>query len=78
MENQIEKRVKILQSNWGGEYLSIEFGDYIKSSGIISQLTPPATSQLNRIFECRNHPVGHGVFDDCLYRPAYFLGRYTL
>nr|GEU88614.1 hypothetical protein [Tanacetum cinerariifolium] len=38
----------------GGEYLSIEFFDHLKNYGIVSQLTPSKTPQLNRVAERRN------------------------
>nr|KAJ0195595.1 hypothetical protein LSAT_V11C700371250 [Lactuca sativa] len=43
VENQLDKTIKILRSDRGGEYLSQEFQDHLRSRGIISQLTPPRT-----------------------------------
>ena len=57
MDNQIGKSINILRSDWGKEYLSMEFGDYLKACDIISQLTPPTTPQLNRISEYRNYTL---------------------
>ena len=36
VENQLDKKMKILRSDRGGEYLSHEFGDYLKEYGIVS------------------------------------------
>jgi hypothetical protein len=36
VENQRDKKIKALQSNRGGEYLSHEFSNHIKSCGIVS------------------------------------------
>ncbi|GJW08910.1 retrotransposon protein, putative, ty1-copia subclass [Tanacetum coccineum] len=47
VENQLEKNIKALRSDRGGEYLSQEFLDHLRSHGIISQLTPPYTPQHN-------------------------------
>ncbi|GKD93679.1 retrotransposon protein, putative, ty1-copia subclass [Tanacetum coccineum] len=47
VENQLGKTIKALQSDQGGEYLSQEFLDHLKSRGIISQLTPPYMPQHN-------------------------------
>nr|GEY64474.1 hypothetical protein [Tanacetum cinerariifolium] len=47
VENQLGKTIKSLQSDQGGEYLSQEFLDHLRSRGIISQLTPPYTPQYN-------------------------------
>ncbi|KAI3782170.1 hypothetical protein L2E82_12204 [Cichorium intybus] len=43
VENQLGRKIKMLRSDRGGEYLSIEFLDYLKECGIVSQLTPPRT-----------------------------------
>ena len=57
VENQIGKSIKILRSDRGGEYLSTEFGTFLKECGIISQLTPPGTPQLNGVSERRNRTL---------------------
>ena len=54
VENQKGKSIKILRSDQGGEYLSTEFIDYLKECGIVSQLTPPNTPQLNGVAERKN------------------------
>jgi hypothetical protein len=41
VENQLNKGIKGLRSDHGGEYLSYEFTMYLKKCGIVSQLTPP-------------------------------------
>ena len=43
VENQLGRTIKMFRSDRGGEYLSIEFHDYLKECGIVSQLTPPRT-----------------------------------
>ena len=45
VQSQLGKNIKTLRSDRGGEYLSQEFIDHLKDSGIISQLTPPGTPQ---------------------------------
>jgi transposase InsO family protein len=57
VENQLGKSIKVLRSDRGGEYLSIEFIDYLKEHGIISQLSPPRTPQLNGVAERRNRTL---------------------
>ncbi|GJS37847.1 retrotransposon protein, putative, ty1-copia subclass [Tanacetum coccineum] len=49
VENQLGKTIKALPSDRGGEYISLEFKDYLKACGIVQQLTPPYTPQHNRI-----------------------------
>ena len=51
VENQCGKKIKALQSNRGGEYLSHEFSNHLKSCGIVPQLTPPGTPQSNGVSE---------------------------
>ena len=45
VENHRNKKIKFLQSDHGGEYLTYEFGLHLKQCGIVSQLTPPGTPQ---------------------------------
>ena len=45
VENQLDRKIKVLRSDRGGEYLSDEFKDFLKECGIVSQLTPPGTPQ---------------------------------
>ena len=57
VENQLDKRIKALRSDRGGEYLSNEFNTYLKEHGIIPQLTPPGTPQWNGVSERRNRTL---------------------
>ena len=57
VENHRNKKIKFLQSNRGGEYLSYEFGLHLKQCGIVSQLTPPGTPQRNGVSECCNRTL---------------------
>ena len=43
VENQLGKTINLLRSDRGGEYMSQEFDDHLKSRGIVPQLTPPGT-----------------------------------
>ena len=36
VENQLGRKIKVLRSDRGGEYLSLEFHDYLKECGIVS------------------------------------------
>ncbi|KAL0455296.1 UNVERIFIED_CONTAM: Retrovirus-related Pol polyprotein from transposon RE1 [Sesamum latifolium] len=54
VENQTGRKIKSLRSDRGGEYLSGESIDYLKENGILSQWTPPKTSQLNDVVKRRN------------------------
>ncbi|GJV11550.1 retrotransposon protein, putative, ty1-copia subclass [Tanacetum coccineum] len=57
VENQLEKTIKVLRSDRGGEYISQEFKDYLKACGIVQQLTPPYTPQHNGVSERRNRTL---------------------
>ena len=41
VENQCGKEIKALRSDRGGEYLSREFSDHLKSCGIVPKFTLP-------------------------------------
>ena len=57
VENQLGKTIKILRSDRGGEYLSLEFKEHLKARGIVQQLTPPYTPQHNGVSERRNRTL---------------------
>ncbi|KAJ4744212.1 Transposon Ty1-GR1 Gag-Pol polyprotein [Rhynchospora pubera] len=57
VENQLGRKIKVLRSDRGGEYLSHEFGNYLKECGIVPQLTPPGTPQWNGVSERRNRTL---------------------
>ena len=54
VENHRNMKIKFLQSDRGGEYLSCEFGLHIKQCGIVSQFTPPGALQHYGVSERRN------------------------
>ncbi|KAK4838721.1 hypothetical protein QYF36_015896 [Acer negundo] len=57
VENQLEKHIKILRSDRGGEYLSGEFQQYLIDNGIVSQFSAPGTPQQNGVAERRNRTL---------------------
>ena len=57
MENHCNKKMKFLQCDRRGEYLSYEFGLHIKQCGIVSQLTPPGTPQRYGVSERHNRTL---------------------
>nr|GEV37259.1 retrotransposon protein, putative, Ty1-copia subclass [Tanacetum cinerariifolium] len=57
VENQLRMTIKALRLDRGGEYLSQEFLDHLRSRGIISQLIPPYTPQHNGVLERRNQTL---------------------
>ncbi|GJV00806.1 retrotransposon protein, putative, ty1-copia subclass [Tanacetum coccineum] len=57
VENQLEKTIKSLRSDRGGEYMSQEFLDNLKEHGIIAHRTSPYTPQHNGVSEKRNQTL---------------------
>ncbi|KAJ9560577.1 hypothetical protein OSB04_005737 [Centaurea solstitialis] len=57
VQNQLDRKIKFLRSDRGGEYLSQEFGNHLIECGIVSQLTPPYTPQMNGVSERRNRTL---------------------
>ncbi|GJV47375.1 retrotransposon protein, putative, ty1-copia subclass [Tanacetum coccineum] len=57
VENKLEKTIKALRSDRGGEYIGQEFKDYLKACRIVQQLTPPYTPQHNEMSERRNRTL---------------------
>nr|GEV88130.1 retrotransposon protein, putative, Ty1-copia subclass [Tanacetum cinerariifolium] len=55
--NQLEKTIKTLRLDRGGEYISQEFKDYLKACEIVQQLTPPYTPQHNGASERSNRTL---------------------
>jgi transposase InsO family protein len=47
VENQLDKKIKRLRSDRGGEYLSNLFYEYYKECGIIHETTAPYSPQSN-------------------------------
>ncbi|KAJ9547558.1 hypothetical protein OSB04_020101 [Centaurea solstitialis] len=57
VHNQLGRKIKFLRSDRGGEYLSDEFDNHLMECGIVSQLTPPYTPQMNGVSERRNRTL---------------------
>ncbi|KAJ9541345.1 hypothetical protein OSB04_027851 [Centaurea solstitialis] len=67
VQNQLDRKIKFLRSDRGGEYLSQEFGNHLIECGIVSQLTPPYTPQMNG--------VSKGGIEHALETAGHILNR---
>ncbi|KAL0553858.1 hypothetical protein IC582_007762 [Cucumis melo] len=57
VENLLSKKIKILRSDRGGEYMDLRFQDYMIEHGIQSQLSAPGTPQQSGVSERRNRTL---------------------
>jgi transposase InsO family protein len=57
VENQLEKKIKRLRSDRGGEYFSNEFSEFCAVYGIIHERTSPYPPQSNGIAKRKNHTL---------------------
>ena len=57
VENQLEKKIKRVRSDRGGEYFSNEFDLFCAENGIIHERTPPYSPQSNGVAERKNRTL---------------------
>jgi hypothetical protein len=57
VENQLERKIKRLRSDRGGEYFSCDFSDFCVEHGIIHERTLPYSPQSNGVVERKNHTL---------------------
>ena len=55
--NQTDKRIKVLCTENGGEYMSKQFENYLKMKGLVHQTTVPHPPQQNGVAERLNHTI---------------------
>ena len=56
-ENQLDRKIKRLRSDHGGEYFSNEFDYFCAEHGIIHERTPPYSPQSNEVAERKNRTL---------------------
>ncbi|KAA0067449.1 gag/pol protein [Cucumis melo var. makuwa] len=76
VENLLSKKIKILRSDRGREYMDLRFQDYMIEHGIKSQLSVPGTPQQNGVSERRNRTLLDMVHSMMSYAqlPSSFWG----
>jgi transposase InsO family protein len=57
VENQLERKIKRLRYDCGGEYFSGDSSDFCVEHGIIHERTPPYSSQSNVVIETKNRTL---------------------
>uniref|UniRef100_A0A8R7PKL3 Integrase catalytic domain-containing protein n=1 Tax=Triticum urartu TaxID=4572 RepID=A0A8R7PKL3_TRIUA len=57
VENQLDRKIKRLRSDRGGEYFSNEFNLFCEEHGIIHERTPPYSPQSNGVSERKNRTL---------------------
>ena len=57
VENQTEKKIKVLRTDNGGEFCSKEFEEFYKKCGIARKKTTPYTPQQNGVVERMNRTL---------------------
>ena len=55
-ENQLDRKIKVIRSDRGGEY-EAPFGDFCSQNGIIHQTTAPYSPQQNGVVERKNRTL---------------------
>ncbi|TYZ67568.1 hypothetical protein PybrP1_000198, partial [[Pythium] brassicae (nom. inval.)] len=73
-ETQTGRRVKVLRSDNGGEYVSSKFAAFCSNQGIVQQFTPPYTPQLNGVAERMNRTLVESA--RCMIEHAGLSKRY--
>ncbi|KAJ9566025.1 LOW QUALITY PROTEIN: hypothetical protein OSB04_001991 [Centaurea solstitialis] len=63
VQNQLDRKIKFIRSDRDGEYLSQEFDNHLMECGIVSQLTPPYTPQMNGVNE-ESYLARYGTIND--------------
>jgi hypothetical protein len=61
IEKKTGKHIRILRTNNGGEFESLQFEDFCKSAGIKRQLTVPYNPQQNGVVERKNKTICEAV-----------------
>jgi transposase InsO family protein len=57
VENQLERKIKYVRSDQGGEYFSNEFNLFCEEYGIVRERTPPYSSQSNGVAARKNRSL---------------------
>ena len=57
VENQTGKKIKVMRSDNGGEYIDSKFVDFCASEGIWREFTVPYTPQQNGVAERKNGAI---------------------
>ena len=57
VENQLERKIKRLRSDRGGEYFSKNFDEFCEEHGIINERKPPYSPESNGVAKRKNRTL---------------------
>ena len=57
VENQLDRKIKRLRTDRGGEYETNSLTTFCEKNGIIHEVSAPYTPQQNGIAECKNRTL---------------------
>ena len=75
VENQLERKIKRLRSDHGGEYFPKVFDEFCEEHGIIHERTPPYSPQSNGVAERKNRTLTdlvNAMLDTCGLSKAWW------
>jgi transposase InsO family protein len=75
VENQLERKIKRLRSDHGGEFFPKVFDDFCTEHGIIHERTPPYSPESNKIAERKNRMLTdlvNAMLDTCGLSKAWW------
>jgi hypothetical protein len=77
VERETDKKLKVLRTDNGGEFTSVQFGEYCAGEGILCQHSTPHSPQQNGVVERRNQMVMNTVRSILRARsmPGFFWGE---
>jgi len=77
VERETGKKLKVLRTDNGGEFTSVQFGEYCAGEGIQRHYSAPYTPQQNGVVERRNQMVVNTARSILRARgmPGYFWGE---
>jgi len=87
VENQLNKKIKVLRSDQGGEYVT-PIGEFCAQHGIVHEVTAPYSPQSNGVVKHKNHTLkemmnamlisselAQNIWGEAILSSNYFLNK---